>query len=240
MKNKSLVLSRIFYTWACLHSICKPSYICITVTCFSSNTKQLYFPCVSLSWSLLLFPSTFPHILLKMRGFSFRGFTFMLLIVFLIWSSNFETCIARRGKHWRQSRAFSASLPKKKSKSHGNSHNNHHNAGSKLKPPSSPQPTRQPKKGSSPPPKAYNGGGHSSIFNVLNFGAKGDGRTDDTKVKLWISFLLRKWEIWWWSIKVCIKVTVCMQRSFLIILWNLKGKGGKKNAKFMLLIAALF
>ncbi|XP_054809647.1 polygalacturonase At1g48100 [Prosopis cineraria] len=144
-----------------------------------------------------------------MREFSFRGFTFMVLIGFLVWSSNFEACIARRGKHWRQNRDVSASLyKKKKGYSNGNKHNNHHGGGShsKPKPPSSPLPPPhhppkapprykitpspstspppfpKPKKGtpSASPPKGYNVG-HSSIFNVLDFGAKGDGKADDTQ-----------------------------------------------------------
>ncbi|KAI4328278.1 hypothetical protein L6164_020645 [Bauhinia variegata] len=130
-----------------------------------------------------------------MSGFCFRGFTFMLLIAFLIWSSNFETCIARRGKHWRQSRGISDSLYKKKGKNHGNSHS-HHGGGSKPKPPPhkstpsphkappsksfpSPPPFPKPPKGNNPP--APSRGGHSTIFNVLDFGAKGDGSSDDTK-----------------------------------------------------------
>ncbi|XP_028754393.1 polygalacturonase At1g48100 [Neltuma alba] len=136
-----------------------------------------------------------------MREWSFRGLTLMVLIASLVWSSNFEACIARRGKHWRQNRDVSASLYKKKGKSHGNKQNNHHGGGSshsKPKPPSSPPhykitpspsssppspPFPKPKKGSPPsgsPPKSYNGG-HSTTFNVLDFGAKGDGKTDDTK-----------------------------------------------------------
>ncbi|AES96173.2 putative polygalacturonase [Medicago truncatula] len=138
-----------------------------------------------------------------MSGFSLRGFTYMLLIAFLIWSSNFECCIARRGKHLRQSRTFSSSLFKKKGKSYnGNSHNkNHHSGGSNSKPkspphkstpplpksppshksvPSSP-PISKPKYSPSIPPPKANNGVHSTFFNVLDYGAKGDGNTDDTK-----------------------------------------------------------
>jgi len=138
-----------------------------------------------------------------MSALSFRGFTYMFLIVFLIWSSNFEACIARRGKHWRQSsRDVSDAVYKKKGKNYGNGHNkNHGGGGSKPKPPSHkgtpsppypPPPQRNTPKPppsnednpTTPPPKPYNGG-HSSTtttFNVLDFGAKGDGKTDDTKV----------------------------------------------------------
>lgn len=137
-----------------------------------------------------------------MSGLSFRCFTYMFLIAFLIWSSNFEACIARRGKHWRQNRAVTASLLKKNGKSHGNGHNNQHGGGSKPKPPShksTPSSPKAPQHKSTPsspqipppqndspstlPPKGYNGG-YSTTFNVLDFGAKGAGNTDDTKVTL--------------------------------------------------------
>ncbi|OVA20733.1 Glycoside hydrolase [Macleaya cordata] len=114
-----------------------------------------------------------------MGGLNVKHFTFItLLIVFLVWSSTtFQSCNARRGKHWRQSRATSASLYKKKYKHHGSNH--HHGGGSKSK---SPKP---PGKGHSPiPPPSYDGGHptiNSTVFDVLQFGAKGDGNTDDTK-----------------------------------------------------------
>lgn len=140
-----------------------------------------------------------------MSGFSFKSLRLTLLIAFLVWSSNFEACIARRGRHSRQhNRAHSSSsLYKKKSKSHGSHH--HKGNGSKPKyspphnkaappvypPPPSPPPTLTPGDNdptpSSPPPsppksKGYNNGVHSVSFDVLDFGAKGDGSTDDTKV----------------------------------------------------------
>ncbi|CAL0328522.1 unnamed protein product [Lupinus luteus] len=128
-----------------------------------------------------------------MSGLSMRGFTYMLLIAYLIWCSNFESCIARRTKHWRHNRTVSSSEFKKKGRSYSNNHN-HHGGGSKPKPrsnkstptlpkapphkntPSSP-PIPKPEVGT-PPPNAYNAG-HYTIFNVLDFGdfgAKGDGR----------------------------------------------------------------
>ncbi|KAF7829349.1 polygalacturonase [Senna tora] len=126
-----------------------------------------------------------------MSGFSFRGFTLMILTAFLIWSFNFEACIARRGKHWRQNRGVSPSLYKK-GKSHG--HNNHNYHGSKTTPPSPspsplpPNPMPNPKQDNpliptpTPPPPYNYGDGHSTaVFNVLDFGAKGDGISDDTK-----------------------------------------------------------
>ncbi|XP_065873748.1 polygalacturonase At1g48100-like [Euphorbia lathyris] len=105
-----------------------------------------------------------------MSGFNFRSFTFMLFIAILVWCSAMDTCIARRGRHWRQNRA---ALYKKKAKNHGGSHS-HHKGGSKTKPPLPPA-TKPPKK-DAPPSSSQTG-----TFNVLNFGAKGDGKSDDTK-----------------------------------------------------------
>ncbi|KAL6969441.1 galacturonan 1,4-alpha-galacturonidase [Sarracenia purpurea var. burkii] len=117
----------------------------------------------------------------------------MLFIAYLIWSSQIDTCNARRrGKHWRQKRAAatSASLYKKKIKS-----SQHHNNAGKSNPqvpsPKSPSPTLPPplpppplapKKDipPSPPKKGYSSR-PSTVFNVLGFGAEGDGKSDDTK-----------------------------------------------------------
>ncbi|KAE8023478.1 hypothetical protein FH972_009168 [Carpinus fangiana] len=109
----------------------------------------------------------------------------MLLVAFLLWSSNFEACNARRGRHWRQRRGPSGSLAKKKGKNHGKG-NYHHSGGSKPKSPPHKAPSLPPPKpkedlpAPSPPPKGSNGG-HSVTFNVLDFGAKGDGSSDDTQ-----------------------------------------------------------
>ncbi|KAF9604729.1 hypothetical protein IFM89_009525 [Coptis chinensis] len=114
-----------------------------------------------------------------MSSFSLKSFAFILLIAFLVWSSTFELCIARRGKHWRKSKTVSDSLSKKKVKSHGSNHhqNNRGNSNPKSPPPSY---TGPKKKNPTPPAKGDNGR-NSAIFNVLKFGAKGDGNVDDTK-----------------------------------------------------------
>lgn len=113
--------------------------------------------------------STLP---LKMSS---KSLTLVVFIAFLVWSSNFEACIARRGKHWRQNRDASASLSKKKG-SHGGSKNHHSGA------PPSPLPPKPKEEIVQTPPKKGPSAGDSAIFNVLDFGAKGNGETDDTKV----------------------------------------------------------
>lgn len=125
-----------------------------------------------------------------MGGFSLRSLTFMLIIVLLIWSSNVEICSARRvGRHWRKNRRASDSLFKKKGKNHGSNHHNSNGGKSKQKVPSPPP---LPPRGSgskkappvTPPEKGVDKSPPSTVFNVLHFGAKGDGRSDDTKVTL--------------------------------------------------------
>ncbi|KAK9079771.1 hypothetical protein SSX86_001444 [Deinandra increscens subsp. villosa] len=124
-----------------------------------------------------------------------RSFTLTILIAILVWisASNHHTnCNARRDHRHIITRA---SLSNKKS---GNHH--HHGGGGKSKskskskpkssshksPPSlSPPPTVTPPKNKAPPEKEYGGGGPApaaaAMYNVLDFGAKGDGNTDDTK-----------------------------------------------------------
>ena len=120
--------------------------------------------------------------MVSMRGFSFRSLAFMLFIVFLVWSASFDTCIARRGKHWRQSRSNPASLAKKKGKSHGNSHHQHHSGVSKPKAPPHKAPALPPPAPKEKAPKPSPPQKGSTTFNVLDFGAKGNGKSDDTKV----------------------------------------------------------
>lgn len=120
-----------------------------------------------------------------MSSSNFRSLAIILLILLLGWSSTFETCEARRGKHWRHSRNFPTSLSKKKGKNHVSSH--HHSSGSKSKSktpsPVTPEPPATKPKDDvppSPPTKDHNYVAPAT-FHVLDFGAKGDGKTDDTK-----------------------------------------------------------
>lgn len=167
---------------------------------------------------ILLFPQTKPksltlfnhHNTLRLhkpkmimtRSLSVRSITMMILMALLVWSVTLETCIARRGRHWRHNHRTSSdlsdSLSSKKQKSHGNSHhsshnnhnNNHHHKSKpkpkpKLKTPpkakdnNSPVVSRPPKV--QPPPLPPQKG--SQVFSVMDFGAKGDGKCDDTKVQ---------------------------------------------------------
>lgn len=161
---------------------------------FLSKLNQSSHIAPSLSLSL---SSTTPHCA-EMSEFSFRSITFMLVIAFLVWSSNFDACMGRRGRHWRQSRASFASLSKKKGKSNhhgggGGGGHYHSGSGSKPKPPSHKKAPSPPRNKAPPPPhnKAPSPPQYKappppqkgpSTYNVLDFGAKGNGGTDDTKV----------------------------------------------------------
>ncbi|KAE8692596.1 polygalacturonase [Hibiscus syriacus] len=121
-----------------------------------------------------------------MKSISLRRLTFMLLVAFLVWSSSIETCIARKGKHWRQTRhAAAVSLFKKTKDSHGQGHHNYHNGGSEPKSPPHKSTPPSPKAKVPPPPKPKvkvpltpppQKGKQSKVFDVLHFGAKGDGK----------------------------------------------------------------
>lgn len=117
---------------------------------------------------------------------SFRSFTLAILVAILVWSSaTHNSCNATRsGRHWRKNRSTSTTLSKKKSG------NNHHNGGGgKSKSKSS---SHKAPPASAPAPPEHDDGGvpaAANTYNVLNFGAKGDGIADDTKVKYSISMI---------------------------------------------------
>ncbi|KAK9119730.1 hypothetical protein Scep_017823 [Stephania cephalantha] len=109
--------------------------------------------------------------------FSLKSLTFLILVSLVVWSSTLQTCNARRGGHWRRSRGGESVSLFKKGKNH------HHSNGN------SPSPVQGKGQFSAGPKQAplalsegdINGGGNSNVFDVLSFGAKGDGNTDDTK-----------------------------------------------------------
>ncbi|KAL8224572.1 hypothetical protein R6Q57_020047 [Mikania cordata] len=110
-----------------------------------------------------------------MGGFSFKKLTFALVIAILVWASSLETCNGRRGKHWRHSRGTLSSLYKKK----GNNRGHQVITVEKSKPKSKSKtkqkhPLPTPEEPLAPPQKG-------SKFNVLDYGAQGDGASDDTK-----------------------------------------------------------
>ncbi|XP_051122452.1 polygalacturonase At1g48100-like [Andrographis paniculata] len=96
-----------------------------------------------------------------MAGFTIKSLTLAVIIVLLMLYSYTDCCNARRvTKNWRQNQITAKS--KKRGKTHGG----------KPKQASPPPPPSTPPEGNRPDP---------NVFNVLDFGAAGDGKTDDTK-----------------------------------------------------------
>lgn len=100
--------------------------------------------------------------------------TLIVLIAFSAWSSSLlEPCEARKGKHhqWRQNRG-SASLRGKKGYGGGRHHPSGHTVSAFL---SDSYITSEDTAVSAAQK-------NSAVYNVLDYGAKGDGKADDTKV----------------------------------------------------------
>lgn len=107
-----------------------------------------------------------------MRTFKLSSLAWIMLIAFSIWSSSLlETCEARKGKHhqWRKHRWAK--------RGNGGRHPHHHHplgySVSALR--SDNYITEEDTEVSA----AQKSG---AVYNVLDYGAKGDGKADDTKV----------------------------------------------------------
>lgn len=161
-----------------------------------SFLTSYYIPLISYSFSFFFFFFSLSLIIFlstSERGnMSLKVFWLVLMLVLLVLCSRIDIGEARKGRHWRLRRgASSSSLAKNKAKGKvGNGGGHHHHKGGAINRPSpdhrpvKPRPTPNPNP--SPSPKQGKGGyppsQRSVMFNVLDFGAKGDGVSDDTKV----------------------------------------------------------
>ncbi|XP_064949761.1 polygalacturonase At1g48100-like isoform X1 [Musa acuminata AAA Group] len=102
-----------------------------------------------------------------MRDFRLKCFGLILLVI-LVMCSNFDACEGRKGRRWRKQNPPSSSLARKKIKNGGGDNHGSGGRGDYLSATLSPNPiTEYPMK--------------TAMFNVLDFGAKGDGIADDTE-----------------------------------------------------------
>lgn len=164
----------------------------------------------------IFLPNTYRHKVTntKMR-LRLKGLTLPLLLVLLVLCSSVSVCDARSGKHWRQNKAPSISMLRRKGK--GKNGNSHRQYGKGYQNPYQPSPSTSPNVPVSPSGSPVQGKGHQgptmptpsvgngyapplpppppllpppppaapsqdTVFNVVDFGAQGDGVTDDTQV----------------------------------------------------------
>ncbi|XP_048140001.1 polygalacturonase At1g48100-like isoform X2 [Rhodamnia argentea] len=144
---------------------------------------------------------SFVHHFTKMMSMDLKNCAFLILFAFLILCADFGACYARNSMPWRQSRIHLSSVMDKGHSSHHN-HKKHNTPLApapapkpKPKPPAPmPVPAPAPKPKPKPPAPApmpvpaplapAPSHKNSTTFNVQDYGAKGDGQTDDMKAFL--------------------------------------------------------
>lgn len=110
---------------------------------------------------------------MEMGGKNLKCLATIAFICVFVWSFSLQNCHAREGRHWGAHR---------KTGGYRHRHAHRHRGGSgssRLMGSGDVVGASLASKGG-----ASKGGDGSGNFNVLDFGAKGDGRTDDTKVNL--------------------------------------------------------